>query len=88
MKKFKILLKLIVFLLIFVEGFVSCEKKNIDKNDLITTNLSINGNNTVEILTGEWDCIKFAYTVDGKTISDITPVSHGWIAMHNRNDSL
>ena len=29
------------------------------------------------LLIGEWDCVKFAYTEDGKTISDVAAISKG-----------
>ncbi|GHT68708.1 hypothetical protein AGMMS50239_34360 [Bacteroidia bacterium] len=38
------------------------------------------------LLVGEWDCIKFAYTADGKTILDINTLSKGRIIISNLKD--
>jgi len=41
----------------------------------ISINLLIEGEVDPESLIGEWDCIKFAYTADGKEISNVVTIS-------------
>jgi len=43
----------------------------------ISFNLSENGKTDPDLLIGEWDAIAFAYTVDGKRISNRTAISKG-----------
>ena len=45
--------------------------------DSIAANLSKKGSNDPELLVGEWICIKFAYTDDGNTISDVDVIPAG-----------
>ena len=57
----------------------SCQSKNEADQPLsdeqISFNLSENGEIDPELLIGEWDCIKFAYTADGSKISNISEIS-------------
>ena len=57
----------------------SCQSKNEAgqplSDELITSNLSIDGSINPELLIGEWDCIKFAYTADGSKISGAVAIS-------------
>ena len=59
----------------------SCQSKNEAgqplSDELITSNLSIDGSINPELLIGEWDCIKFAYTADGSKISGAVAISEG-----------
>jgi uncharacterized protein YcfL len=53
---------------------VSCEKQETPRY------------NDQTLLVGEWDCIKFAYTADGKTILDINTLSKGRLVIPNMED--
>ena len=66
-----------MLLLILLGNFSSCEKNEPkDGRDLISSNLLKTGSIESALLIGEWDCIKFAYTVDGNTILDVTTISN------------
>ena len=84
------IVKLIMLLLILPGSFSSCkEKEPNDKHDLISSNLLKMGSVESALLIGEWDIIKFAYTADGKKISNqaVIPIDPfydiEWIASHN-----
>ena len=51
---------------------ISCEKIS---DEQITLKLSMNGEIDPSLLIGEWEFEKFAYTVDGKKISDVANIS-------------
>ena len=56
----------------------SCQNKNeVDllSDEQISFNLSQNGKTDPELLIGEWDAVKFAYTADGHRISDVVKIS-------------
>jgi len=44
-------------------------------DEQISINLSENGKSDPELLIGEWDAIKFAYTADGHKISDVVNIT-------------
>ena len=58
-------------------------------DEVIASNLSKKGSHDLELLLGEWECIKVAYTEDGYTISDVAPIdieklkSQGLITIFN-----
>jgi hypothetical protein len=45
----------------------------------IASNLVKMGRIDPELLIGEWDAIKFAYTSDGKKISDVVNIKSAWL---------
>ena len=45
-------------------------------DEIISSNLSESGKIDPELLIGEWDCIKFAYTADGNKISNVANISN------------
>ena len=51
---------------------IGCNKQEISK-EIPPVNKEIDP----ALLIGEWDCVKFAYTEDGKTISDVAAISRG-----------
>ena len=83
-------LKLTVLLMIFAGSFSSC-KNNGDlheQNDkigqsttdeLIISNLSKDGLIDPELLIGEWDMIKFAFTPDGVEITNEEAIAKGYL---------
>ena len=75
MKIFRFILVLMIFL------FWSCqnegdaklsEQLSFEQIEQIAINLSIDGEINPELLIGEWEPIKFAFTADGKNISRVT----------------
>ena len=50
-------------------------------DEVIAFNLSEGGKTDPELLIGEWDCVRFAYTEDGNTISDVAAISKGWLTI-------
>ena len=70
-------------LLMFLGIFLSCQTNDEDDQQLteplsdeeISVNLVKKGKIDPTLLIGEWDLIKFAYTADGKKISDIAVIS-------------
>ena len=52
-------------------------------HDLILSNLLKNGAIDAALLRGDWDCIRFAYTTDGNTISDVTTLSTGFVSIQD-----
>jgi len=63
--------------------FVSCN--NIDNNmqdsltqEIIASNLSKKGDSNPELLIGGWDCVKFAYTADGKKFTHTRNISSNY----------
>jgi len=77
-------MKSIIFILSMMMSllFWSCQNDPLS-DEQITFNLSENGKNDPELLVGEWDAIAFAYTADGKRISDRTAISKGWLKIPN-----
>jgi len=65
-------IKLFTFLLMLMITAISCEKIS---DEQITLKLSMNGEIDPSLLIGEWEFEKFAYTVDGKKISDVANIS-------------
>ena len=54
--------------------FWSCNELEMD-NEHVVKNLSKNGKNAPELLIGEWELVKFAFTADGKKISNEKDIS-------------
>ena len=55
----------------------SCQSKNeLYQDDIIEFNLSESGTIDRELLIGRWDCVNFAYTEDGKNISNVATISN------------
>jgi len=50
-------------------------------DELISSNLSKDGEIDPELLIGEWDIIEFAYTADGKKISDVATLTGGRLSI-------
>jgi len=50
-------------------------KRHFPSHEMISDNLSKIGNTEPELLVGEWDCVKFASTVVGNIISDVSDIS-------------
>jgi len=74
-------MKSIIFILSMMMTllFWSCQNNNEDdplSDEQISFNLSENGKNDPELLIGEWEAIAFAYTADGKKITDRTAISN------------
>ena len=65
----------------------SCQNKTDQpeplSDEIISFNLSENGETNPELLVGEWDCVKFAYTADGKKISNAVAISQGMLTIPN-----
>ena len=67
----------------------SCQNRNeVDlpeplSDEEILLNLSKSGNFDPELLIGEWDCVRFAYTADGRNISDVVEISKGRLTIPN-----
>jgi hypothetical protein len=83
-------LKFITILLILLGSFSSCKgKESKGKHDLISSDLLKTDSVEYEMLIGEWNIINFAYTDDGKKISNKTviPIDSTydieWIASYN-----
>jgi len=77
------------FLLILVVSFVSCNEKNIDKllsDDQISANLARSGSFDPALLVGEWNIVRFAYTADGKSFSDVATVSSASLSVRDTFD--
>ena len=53
------------------------ETDQLQSDESISLNLSNGGEVDYELLVGEWDLINFAYTKDGKKISDASIISKG-----------
>jgi len=53
------------------------EQLSFEQIEQISINLSIGGEINPELLIGEWELIKFAFTADGKKISDVAAISSG-----------
>ncbi|MCL2072862.1 MAG: hypothetical protein FWH18_02995 [Marinilabiliaceae bacterium] len=71
--------KYIAVLLLMVD-IISCQKTDPStalSDEQISLNLSKSGKIDPELLIGEWDCVKFAYTVEGKKISNVVAISQG-----------
>ena len=47
----------------------------------ISSNLSENSKTDPELLIGEWDAIKFAYTADGHKISDVVKITSFYLVI-------
>ena len=56
------------------ENLLICKKRS-QQHDLISSNLSRMGNTEPELLVGEWDCVKFAYTSNGNNILNVDVIS-------------
>ena len=56
-------------------SFWSCQNDSLS-DEQIAFNLSKKGKNDPDLLVGEWDAISFAYTADGKKITDRTAISN------------
>ena len=69
--------KLCFFLLTICLIGTACEKNSKKDYDLISSNLLKNGSHDSTLLIGKWDCVKFAYTKDGESISDVATLSKG-----------
>ena len=75
-----------VFIFVFI-GFLSWSCQNKGEADLseplsdelISINLSKNGKTDPELLIGEWDAIKFAYTADGTKFSHSKNISSDYV---------
>ena len=50
-------------------------------DEIISFNLSESGKIDPELLIGEWEAIKFAYTADGNKISDVVEITDGWLTI-------
>ena len=66
--------------------FFSCQNKNDASqqsdtlsDDVILNNLSENGKFDPKLLIGEWNAVAFAYTTDGKKISDRATIKSNFI---------
>ena len=87
-KSFERLQKVAVLALCVVFSW-SCQNRNEAdlheplSDELISFNLSESGNIDPELLIGEWDCVKFAYTADGKKISNVVAISQGRLTIPN-----
>jgi len=70
--------------------FIGDKMKNLlilrkrDPHDLISSNLIKNGTVDRALLFGEYDCVKFAYTADGNTISDRAVLKKGRVSITER----
>ena len=73
----------IIFSIIMILFLGSCQMKNETDNEddqllsdeQISSNLAKSGKIDPELLIGEWDAIKFAYTSDGEKILDLVSIS-------------
>jgi len=73
MKKIELSTFLLLMLVISVTGCNKDEEDAVQKQiEQITQNLSDSNELNPELLVGTWKPVKFAYTADGKQISDIT----------------
>ena len=72
-------IKKAVFLLAMAIAVAGCESSTSEllSDELISSNLSKDGEIDPELLIGEWDIIEFAYTADGNKISDAVTISKG-----------
>jgi len=84
-KSFERLQKVAILTLCVVFSW-SCQNRNEAdlpeetlSDELISFNLSESGTIDTELLIGEWDCVKFAYTEDGKNISDVVNITNAYL---------
>jgi len=75
-RKFK-LIKTLFPVVVTLFLAIGCDKSEI---------LPENGDIDPALLIGKWDCIKFAYTADGKTFSDVSALSKGRMEILNLED--
>ena len=70
-------MKSIIFILSMMMSllFWSCQNYPLS-DEQIAFNLSKKGKNNPELLVGEWDCMKFAYTEDGNKITNVKDISN------------
>jgi len=79
MGKTKVITTLLLTLAISVMGCNKDENKSVIpklSDEQITLNLAEHGKNDIELLVGEWNVTKFAYTMDGKRISNVKDISN------------
>ena len=93
-------MKKIIFASIMILFSVSCQMKNETENEddhllsdplsdeQISSNLAKNGEIDPELLIGEWDAIKFAYTADGEKILDVVSISSNSTLIMDNTTSL
>jgi len=88
MKTKNVIIAIVLFL---VGSFSACcnEEGQRNKHDIISSNLLRNGSVDTNLLVGEWNIAWFAYTTDGKKISNRTEIPIDptldieWIASQN-----
>jgi len=69
--------KLCFFLLtVCLMGVVACKNNEPKDKQMIASNLLRKGSLDVNLIVGEWNCIKFAYTTDGNKISSVANISN------------
>jgi len=77
-KSFERLQKVAILTLCVVFSWSCQNRKDLPEeplsDELISFNLSESGTIDPELLIGEWDAIKFAYTADGQKISDVVKI--------------
>jgi len=79
MKTVKFIIPLFIILLCW-----SCQSDADDQqlsDEMISLNLAENGKADRELLIGDWDLVSFAYTKDGKKMSNVTAVSGGRLSV-------
>ena len=78
------------FLLILAVSSVSCSEKEIDKplsdDEQISANLARSGSFNPALLVGEWNIVRFAYTADGNSFSDVAAISRAGISIRDTFD--
>ena len=72
-RKFTVI-KTLCFVVVTLFLAIGCDKSEI---------LPENGDIDPALLVGKWDCIKFAYTANGKTFSDVSTLSKGRMEILN-----
>ena len=79
-KSFERLQKVAILTLCVVLSWSCQNRKDLPEeplsDELISFNLSKSGTIDPELLIGEWDAIKFAYTADGQKISDVVKIKN------------
>ena len=81
----KKIIKKAVFLLAMAITVAGCDSSvsELLSDELISSNLSKDGKTDPELLIGEWDAIKFAYTADGNSISSVSKISNCAVNIRN-----
>ena len=64
-----------ILLAVCLIGMAACENKEPKDKQIIASNLLNKGSVDTALLVGEWELVKFAFTIDGNTISDVATIS-------------